>query len=73
MNSREIVQHAEENGLVIKIHPLDMAELLDSLPVCPMDIINANVTDRVDNQYIIICDKVYYQTTTVPRTGNTIV
>jgi hypothetical protein len=74
MNYREIIQHAEGNGLVIKIHPLDLAELIDSIGILNATVINATVTDTgVDKSYILIGDKVYYQTTTVPRTGNTIV
>jgi hypothetical protein len=76
-DSRRKVQHAIANNLVISIHPLDMAELLDDPSW--VDTIDILKTCSVDNetvestQHVVIGDKVYYQTTTVPRTGNTIV
>ena len=76
--TRRVVQEAEGKGTIINIHPLDMAELIDG-PLCceRIDLIKATALyDDVDiqsqKQYIVIRDKVYFQTTDAPRTGNTI-
>ena len=76
--TRRIIQDAEGNGAVINIHPLDMAELLMEPSFGDMvDIIRAtgrckDVDSGSQKQYIVIRDKVYFQTTDAPRTGNTI-
>ena len=64
--TRRVVQDAEGKGTIINIHPLDMAELIDG-PLC---------CERIylikEKEYLVIRDKVYFQTTDAPRTGNTI-
>jgi hypothetical protein len=74
--TRRIIQHAIGNDLVIRIHPLDMAELICAMPGdSTVDII---ATSRIEDKdgtkesHIVIGDKVYIQTTNVPRKGNTI-
>jgi hypothetical protein len=70
-DSRRKVQHAIANNLVIDIHPLDMAELLTDLST--VDTIDIIKTCSIDNetgqpaQHVVIGDKVYFQTTRVPR------
>ena len=66
---RQKVQHAVGHDEVIKIHPLDMAELMIHNTV---DIIRASASEPNATEYVIIGDKVYHQTTSVVRTGNTI-
>jgi hypothetical protein len=71
-----LVKTAVENDTVIRIHPLDMAELLDDNSSNePIDIINARAfdSDGTPSSYIIIGDKVYSQTISAVRTGNTII
>ena len=64
--TRRVVQEAEGKGTIINIHPLDMAELIAG-PLC---------CERIylikEKKYLVIRDKVYFQTTDAPRTGNTI-
>ena len=74
--TRRVVQEAEGKGTIINIHPLDMAELIYG-PLCCERIIKATALyEGVDIQgqkeYLVIRDKVYFQTTDAPRTGNTI-
>ena len=76
--TRRVVQEAEGKGTIINIHPLDMAELLmEPFFGDTVDIIRAtgrckDVDSGSQKQYIVIRDKVYFQTTDAPRTGNTI-
>ena len=64
--TRRVVQDAEGKGTIINIHPLDMAELIDG-PLCCEHIYLIK-----EKEYLVIRDKVYFQTTDAPRTGNTI-
>ena len=67
---RQKVQHAVGHDEVIKIHPLDMAELMMD---GSYNIIRASASEPTDaTEYVVIGDKVYNQTTSVVRTGNTI-
>ena len=69
---RQKVQHAVGHDEVIKIHPLDMAELMMDGSYNKADIIRASASEPNATEYIIIGDKVYHQTTSAVRTGNTI-
>ena len=70
---RQKVQHAVGHDEVIKIHPLDMAELMMDGSYNKADIIRASASEPTDaTEYVIIGDKVYHQTTSAVRTGNTI-
>ena len=72
-NLRRTVQDAVGNNTVIKIHPLDLAELIDSMNTT-VDIIRAAVLENaIQTEYLVIDGKVYYQTTTSPRVGNRII
>ena len=67
---RKVVQDAVGNDTVIKIHPLDMAELLNEKPSegKPLDILSCKVVnEHLTDTYIIIGNKVYYQTVGVQR------
>jgi hypothetical protein len=76
--TRRIIQDAEGNGAVINIHPLDMAELLmepsfgDTVDIIRATAVDPAVDTEVKKPYIVIRDKVYFQTADAPRTGNTI-
>ena len=70
--ARQKVQHAVGHDEVIKIHPLDMAELLTQ-DTNEIDVLKASTAENGDvTEYVVIGDKVYHQTTSVIRTGNTI-
>ena len=72
--TRRVVQDAEGKGTIINIHPLDMAELIGG-PLCCERIYLIKYDDvdiQGQKEYLLIRDKVYFQTTDAPRTGNTI-
>ena len=69
---RQKVQHAVGHDEVIKIHPLDMAELMTQ-DTNEIDVLKASTAENGDvTEYVVIGDNVYHQTTSVIRTGNTI-
>ena len=76
--TRRVVQEAEGKGTIINIHPLDMAELLmepsfgDTVDIIRATAVDTAVDTEVKKEYLVIRDKVYFQTTDAPRTGNTI-
>ena len=73
-NVRRTIQEAVDNNTVIKIHPLDLAELFDSMNVGVVDILKTAVLDNdIQTEYLVIDDKVYYQTMIAPRVGNRII
>jgi hypothetical protein len=65
--TRRLIQKAEEDNSVINIHPLDMTELINELPDSPVDILYAGALVGPKKSYVVIGDKVYFQTTNVPR------
>lgn len=65
--TQALIGRAVENGSVIKIHPLDMLELmiasLDTVDIIQCSVVN----EHLMGEYTVIGDKVYYQTVAAPR------